>query len=224
MHLDDLNYSAASYYAGRNAEVYEAQRANKLRWAEENRTVAAYVTHLPPRSSLLDVPFGTGRFASFYIAAGLQVTGVDISRDMIAQARSALELTNTHFDLRVAPAEKLPFADQAFDYLICSRFIKWLPTLTHVSAVASEFRRVCRREMLIQVKVKGTLISTAARMVRRLLVQKHRTDATYRGTTSYTSSSLAACFAQEGWIIDRVIDTPKIGHGVKYIVLRKTSP
>lgn len=42
---------------------------------------------LPPGASILDVPCGTGRHAVEFAAAGLRVTGVDLSEETLALAR-----------------------------------------------------------------------------------------------------------------------------------------
>jgi ubiquinone/menaquinone biosynthesis C-methylase UbiE len=212
------NYTAATYYFGKNAEQYDANRIEKPRWAEENRIILAYVERLPRTSSLLDVPFGTGRFAPAYISAGLRVSGVDISGDMIKAAKRSLGELSADFDLRIARAEKLPFPDQSFDFLICNRFIKWLPSQDLLAQVAAEFRRVCRKEMLIQVKVSKRGLARLGVHIRKLLTGAERS---YRATTSYSLSQLVGCFAQGGWSITDIIDAPSVGREVQYLVIRR---
>lgn len=216
-------YVAAKHYFGGNAQFYDQRRSRKGKWKEENWLVESYVSQLPRDASVLDVPFGTGRFAPAYLKAGLRITGVDISSDMIEEARRRFGAEIQAFDLRVAAAEKLPFADRTFDYLICNRFIKWLPEESLVATVAAEFRRVCRREMLIQVKVGGSSGETAVTAIRRSIARIFRRDDSGRQTARYSMSQLESFFATGGWVLARVIDAPKVGHGVKYLVLRNNN-
>ena len=169
-------YAAARHYFGGTAAAYDERRAHKPKWSEETRLVETYLSRLARGASVLDVPFGTGRFALLYVAAGLAVAGVDISADMIAQARQRHGGAIAGFDLRTAPAEQLPFADRSFDYLICNRFIKWLPSEAMVAAVAREFRRVCCKEMLIQVKLTGSPAASLTASLSRLISRPFRSD------------------------------------------------
>ena len=214
-------YAAARHYFGGVAASYENRRAHKPKWSEETRLVESYVSRLAPGASVLDVPFGTGRFALLYVAAGLAVAGVDISADMIAEARQRHGGTIAGFDLRTAPAEQLPFADRSFDYLICNRFIKWLPSEAMVAAVATEFRRVCRKEMLIQVKLTGSPVASLMASLSRLISRPFRKDDSKRPTARYTMRQLERCFEAGGWTISEVVDASKVGRGVKYLVLRQ---
>jgi ubiquinone/menaquinone biosynthesis C-methylase UbiE len=214
-------YAAAKHYFGSNAHAYEERRAQKAKWSEENRLVEGYVARLPWGASLLDVPFGTGRFAQAYLAAGLKVAGADISSDMIEKARQLHGSEISGFDLRTAPAEKLPFADRSFDYLICNRFIKWLPEEAILESVAKEFRRVCNREMLIQVKVGNTMTGYLASYLARPIARLFQNDDSRRATKRYSKQQLERCLVGNGWSLAEIIDAPKIGKGVKYLILRR---
>ena len=61
--------------------------------------------------SVLDVGTGTGLFAEAFASRGLEVAGIDASREMIASAQRYVP--QGHF--RQAPAEAIPYSDDAFD-------------------------------------------------------------------------------------------------------------
>jgi ubiquinone/menaquinone biosynthesis C-methylase UbiE len=61
--------------------------------------------------SVLDVGTGTGLFAEAFASRGLEVAGIDASREMIASAQRYVP--EGHF--RQAPAEAIPYSDDAFD-------------------------------------------------------------------------------------------------------------
>ena len=214
-------YVAAKHYFGGNADAYDERRDQKPKWNEENRLVESYVAKLPRGASLIDVPFGTGRFAPAYLNAGLRVAGADISADMIAQAKRRFGSKIADFDLRTAAAEALPYGEQSFDYLICNRFIKWLPSESIVEAVAKEFRRVCRGEMLIQVKVRESKIESAAAFWRPI-ARLFKMDDSRRPTARYSLRQLEHVFVRDGWALTEVVDASKVGRGVKYLILRKS--
>lgn len=68
---------------------------------------------------VLDVGCGTGALAEHVLASlpAVQLTGVDISPEMLRQARARLQ---GHARFAPADAEKLPFADGSFDAVICN--------------------------------------------------------------------------------------------------------
>lgn len=217
----NIDYGASKKYFGHVARRYEARRSRKGKWAREQEIVAAYVQSLPDGASLADVPFGTGRFAQLYIDKRLRVFGADISRDMLAIAEPKFA-GNDSFQIALAPAERLPFGDKAVDYLICHRFIKWLPDTAAVNAVMKEFARVTRREMLIQVKLQvneqnGGMLSRLRRMLRR------KTNSVK--TQALSRDAWESVIGGIGFEIKAIIERPDIADGLAYYIIeRPTEP
>lgn len=147
------SYYAKRHYRGEQARRYDSLRAARPKWQQEQAIVRRFLEGLAPGTRLLDVPVGTGRFLPFCAELGLRSAGADISPGMIGEARSvAGSLAGGFLDLQVADAERLPFADGAFEALVSHRFIKWLPDDQRVVTCLREFARVCRGTMLLQVK------------------------------------------------------------------------
>lgn len=94
-----------------------------------------------PDARALDVGCGTGRLAVALAPHVGQVTGADLTPAMLDQARALQAQTGLrNIDWRQADVTALPFADGAFDLVICSAM------LHHVSSPATvlgEMRRVC---------------------------------------------------------------------------------
>ena len=73
---------------------------------------------LPPGSRILDVGCGTGRHAVELARRGYQVTGVDISSGMLAEAEKAAREADVEVELVHADATQFT-SDKLFDAAIC---------------------------------------------------------------------------------------------------------
>ncbi|MEL6318492.1 MAG: methyltransferase domain-containing protein [Pseudomonadota bacterium] len=69
-----------------------------------------------PFTRLLDVATGPGYAAGAAAALGLEAVGADLSAEMVAVAR----LRQPDADFVIGDAEALPFADAAFDVVVCN--------------------------------------------------------------------------------------------------------
>ena len=104
------------------------------------RTLSA--VDLQPGDRVLDVACGPGIVACALAAEGAQVTGIDLTPAMIAEAQarqSTLGLTG--LDWQVGDATALPFADGLFDRVVTRYSFHHLP---EPIAALREMRRVCR--------------------------------------------------------------------------------
>ena len=127
-----MTITADKYY-GEAARRYDAERCHSLRWAREQQAVADFVFSGP----ILDVPLGTGRYVGIYWDKGLDVIGVDVSVDMLAEAKKRYP----ELDARPGSVLSLPFADKTFGTVVCTRLLDWLPPADMERAVA-ELRRM----------------------------------------------------------------------------------
>lgn len=123
----------ADTYYGKRATNYDLDRCHSLRWANEQRAVADMVFSGP----VLDVPVGTGRYVEIYRSKGLDVVGVDISEDMLAESKRKYP----DLDARKGSIFALPFADKTFGTVVCTRLLDWLSPIDMLRAVA-ELRRM----------------------------------------------------------------------------------
>ncbi len=102
------------------AETYESYMVPTLfaPWAAHLAGVAGP----QPGERVLDVATGTGIVAR-QVAAGVgptgQVTGLDLSPDMLAVARAAAEREGVAVEWREGQAERLPFPSGSFDLVLC---------------------------------------------------------------------------------------------------------
>jgi SAM-dependent methyltransferase len=72
--------------------------------------------HLRPGTRLLDVATGPGALAAEAVNRGARPVGIDLSPQMIELARRL----HPAIDFREADVERLPFADDTFDAVVCA--------------------------------------------------------------------------------------------------------
>jgi SAM-dependent methyltransferase len=99
---------------------------------------------------VLDVGCGTGFLALQLAAHGHRVVGVDVAEEMLELAQSKADASGRAVRFERADAERLPFADGAFD-LVIERHVIW--TLPEPDAALREWARVLRpagRVLLIE--------------------------------------------------------------------------
>lgn len=74
---------------------------------------------LPAGALVLDVGTGTGHTGLAFAAAGAKFVGLDLTRAMLAEARGLAAARGAEFEPTLGAAEALPFADGAFDAVVC---------------------------------------------------------------------------------------------------------
>jgi ubiquinone/menaquinone biosynthesis C-methylase UbiE len=92
------------------------------------------------RGEVLEVAVGTGRNLSCY-PDSVRLTGVDLSPAMLDIARARAAELGRKIDLREGDAQALPFADAAFDTVVCTLGLCGFPD---DRAAIEEMHRVLR--------------------------------------------------------------------------------
>jgi ubiquinone/menaquinone biosynthesis C-methylase UbiE len=209
------DFPVMTKYLGQRAARYDETRAHKATTQRDQVTVENYLAKIAPGDSVLDIPAGTGRFIEFCVGHGLVYTGVDISQDMLEVARTKIPSGVTNIDLRVADARALPFANDAFDYAIVVKFIKWLPTLEVLIDVLREIGRVTRKEIFVQIRVLRTsptpLATRFARLLRKLLGGSTGPDNSHTvGTRAFSEQELANAVSVAGLYIRSIVSDRRL--------------
>jgi ubiquinone/menaquinone biosynthesis C-methylase UbiE len=91
------------------------------------------------RLDILDVGVGPGFFPIILAGKGHRVTGIDLTENMIAQAKKNLENLGLSATLLTMDCQDLQFGDNRFDLIIC-RNLTW--TLDNPEKAYAEWRRV----------------------------------------------------------------------------------
>lgn len=135
-------------YTQNDARTYDRDRDVEPLWHAENAYVSELVHGVGART-VLDVPVGTGRFLAFY--AGARVTGVDLSDAMLLEAAARVTAEGLrNVTLTQGNVTQLPFANSAFELVMCWRLLHLLPPSV-LHAAFNEMARVCGGTLCVQV-------------------------------------------------------------------------
>jgi len=135
-------------YRKRTAAVYEKRRSWEQKWKNEQAAMNFFLGKIGGERSVLDLPVGTGRFLDLYTIHGFLSIGMDVSPDMLAQAR----LKDQAADLRIGDALDIALADSSVDVAVCVRFLNWL-TLEQMRRVMAELGRVACNFVIVSVRL-----------------------------------------------------------------------
>jgi ubiquinone/menaquinone biosynthesis C-methylase UbiE len=129
------------------------------------------------RGDTLEVAAGTGLNLPHY-AAGVRLTAVDLSPGMLRHARARASELGLAAEVREADATSLPFADAAFDTVVCTL------------AVCSLRDRGAALDEMVRVLRPGGLLLLIDHVERRWFSGRPATLALRRGVTKITRRSL----------------------------------
>jgi ubiquinone/menaquinone biosynthesis C-methylase UbiE len=151
---------------------------------------------------VLEVGVGLGTDFVRFVRAGADATGIDLTEAAVAAVRDRLALKGLEADLRVADAERLPFADSGFDLVYSWGVLHHTP---NTEQALDEVRRVLKpggeaRIMLYSRRSwvalglwlrHGVLRGRPWHTPTRLLAEWMESP----GTKAYTQAELDALFA-----------------------------
>jgi predicted TPR repeat methyltransferase len=121
------------------ADYYDEQ-AEATAWHGPEVVFGLMYAHVQARESVLDIGIGTGLGSVLFDRAGLRVSGMDNSRDMLEGARSKGFVR----DLRQHDMGSMPYPYDggSFDHAICVGVLQFF---TEIDSVLNEVSRVLRR-------------------------------------------------------------------------------
>ena len=137
-------------YYGQIAKTYDAVREGSDRWHMEQRTVESILEAIHP-SSLLDLPFGTGRFIEVHQRLQYRWIGVDISEEMLNIAREK-DVKSSTGNLFVGNATALELGNDEVDTSLCIRLLNLL-THDQASQVLGELSRVSQNWVVFGARI-----------------------------------------------------------------------
>lgn len=144
-----IKISAASTgvrYRGEAARMYEAARVTRPQWDAEQQAVSSLMEGMS--GTVLDCPVGTGRFLPLYHRLGLRCIGVDISEDMLDEAR----VKDGAADLRLGDIFRLGLPAVSVDISVCVRLLNLITEAEMVAAIAA-LCRVSRSAIILSIRL-----------------------------------------------------------------------
>jgi ubiquinone/menaquinone biosynthesis C-methylase UbiE len=152
---------------GDDPRGYQRQRYRSLdqawvNWCEQ-RILARLLTQCQlANGTVLDVPCGYGRFASLYARLGIKAVGADISPAMVHLAAQN-HAQHSRWGWLCANILELPFADSAFDSVLCIRLLHHRRSDAERQRILGELARVSRRFIIISFYQSTPLHALARR-------------------------------------------------------------
>ena len=137
------------YQATDVAQEYDDKRFSRGGRVIDRREKEAVLDAIGPveGKDVLEIACGTGRFTVMLAERGANITGLDISAEMLSQARDKARAAGVadHVDLMRGDAGRLPFRDNEFDAVIAMRFFHLADT---PAAYLEELKRVSREQVM----------------------------------------------------------------------------
>ena len=140
-----------------NAESYTEKTLARARMDQ----IKAFVDLLPNYAKVLDVGCGPGRDTALLAERGCEVTGIDLSKGLITEARK--RYPQLQFDIGSMTA--LPYSKDTFDGIWANASLLHLPTLADVQQTLKEFSRVLKPSGSVHISVKAQLSDAQTEVV-----------------------------------------------------------
>ena len=128
--MDDIKREIADYWTGR-VEKFEALRLDELNSEKRERWLYELHRYLPAGRGLdiLDIGTGTGFFSFLLAAEGHDVTGIDLTEEMIRGAKHSASILGLNPAFMVMDAENPTFEPERFDAIVTRNLTSFLPNL-----------------------------------------------------------------------------------------------
>lgn len=140
--MNDTKSTIKSYW-DRRSSTFDLSPGHTLSSKrEEDAWKALFLDKIGPgEKRILDVGVGTGFLSIMLAEIGYSVVGVDLSEEMIKNARKKMDARGLKVRLEVGDAEALPFEDASFDGVV-NRAVLW--TLPNPKKALAEWKRVLK--------------------------------------------------------------------------------
>lgn len=140
---------------------------NAVRYAELVREkfaleqINSFLGRIPAGARILDAGCGSGRDAAIFLAKGVQVTGIDLSRGMLRIA--SIQAPTANFVLGTLLST--PFLAQSFDGVWAQASLHHMEDFDDVRKALQEFWRLLKPEGILHLSVRARDDFEATRLI-----------------------------------------------------------
>jgi hypothetical protein len=197
-------------YTSEGARDYDALREGSKRFRNEEAAFAAFFGKVKPQS-VIDCPFGTGRWLPFYQKIKGPIIGIDLSEDMLRAAKLKIE-GGPSVDLTLICSSVFEYdfgklsADPP-DVLVCTRFVNWVSAPMMKLAI-SNLSTSGAKWAIIGASVRPSGFSFLRRMLMKLrLASQNRVSMRHKAPIQHVHDEryLDSIFDANNWrIVDKV--------------------
>ncbi|GBC62006.1 class I SAM-dependent methyltransferase [Desulfonema ishimotonii] len=167
--MEKIKFSIRRYWNWRSQTYgHDADKSPDVadRWASALRQLVSEA----PGSRALDIGTGTGQCAAYLARSGFDVTGIDLSEEMVARAGAHARQYRLPIRFQTGDAEAPDFPDSTFDVVV-ARNLLW--TLPRPERALREWRRILRPDGILVVS-DGFWMNTTWRRAYRLAFNAFR--------------------------------------------------
>lgn len=126
---NELRLAETRHYWDKAAATFDDEPDHGLRDATVRAAWVNLLANWLPsaHSTILDIGCGTGSLSGVLAAFGHDVTGIDLSPAMIAQATAKAQAAGQSITFKVMQASDPPLSPQHFDLIVCRHLLWALP-------------------------------------------------------------------------------------------------
>jgi len=162
--------STRKHYYGDKAKLYNKDREESDKWLMEHQAVHNALQETTGK--VLDIPCGTGRFITIYEELGLDFIGMDVSEEMMVQARELDPKAEIiHGDIMSIPLE-----DKSVESSVCLRLLN-LMTEEEMAEGLLELGRVTKERLIFGLFTGNNLERHPRHWVHRMSKLKNAVNA-----------------------------------------------
>lgn len=158
----DADYTRERY-TGETARTYDQTRHTKQLWIDEIRTLDEFLKNTYVSlggGTILDIPLGTGRFLDLYKKYPVKIIGIDVSEDMMKQAKAK----DPSIDARIGDILDIDLKDKSVEVSVCIRLLNLIDEDEMIQALC-ELSRVTKYEIIISMRLGNIYEQVSERSV-----------------------------------------------------------